>query len=49
MSCDPETLARDLRILAEKYDITNVLTYDMFPQTNHVETLVCLQRKSIDK
>lgn len=45
MSCNPETLARDLKILLEKYEIVSIETYDMFPHTNHIETLVCLQKK----
>ncbi len=45
MSCDPETLARDLAKLTKAFDITYIQSYDMFPQTSHVETLVCLQRQ----
>ena len=45
ISCDPATLARDLFRLKEKYDIVFVQPFDMFPQTAHVETLVCLTLK----
>ena len=45
VSCDSATLARDLKILSEKYDIESVTPYDMFPQTSNVETLVVLSRK----
>lgn len=45
ISCNPATLARDLRILSEKYDIESVTPYDMFPNTRHVETLVSLSKK----
>lgn len=45
ISCNPATLARDLRILSEGYDIKSVTPYDMFPNTKHVETLVCLEKK----
>ena len=45
LSCGPATLARDLGILKEKYDITFVQPYNMFPQTAQVETLVCLELK----
>lgn len=47
MSCNPESLAGDLKILLEskKYNLTYVQPYDMFPQTKHVEVLACLQRK----
>ncbi|MBE5735570.1 MAG: 23S rRNA (uracil(1939)-C(5))-methyltransferase RlmD [Clostridiales bacterium] len=45
MSCDPNTLARDVAKLLVKYEIKYIQTYDMFPHTNHVETLVCLDKK----
>ncbi len=45
LSCNPATLARDLGMLAEKYAVTFVQPYDMFPQTANVETLVCLRIK----
>lgn len=41
VSCDPVTLARDLNQLKEVYDIKELTPVDMFPQTNHVES-VCL-------
>jgi 23S rRNA (uracil1939-C5)-methyltransferase len=45
LSCDPATLARDLKFLAAKgYDLGLVQPFDMFPQTGHVETLVTLVR-----
>lgn len=44
VSCNPSTLARDLSLLTD-YEPTSVTPYDMFPQTAHVETLVCLKRK----
>ncbi|MGA2392257.1 MAG: 23S rRNA (uracil(1939)-C(5))-methyltransferase RlmD [Candidatus Lustribacter sp.] len=43
LSCNPATLARDLRYLAGRgYGIGLVQPFDMFPQTGHVETLVTL-------
>ena len=45
VSCNPQTLARDLKILKEEYCISSVVPYDMFPQTSQVETLVCLDRR----
>lgn len=45
LSCNPATLARDLKIFIAKYDIDFVQSYDMFPQTANVETLVCLKLK----
>jgi 23S rRNA (uracil1939-C5)-methyltransferase len=45
LSCNPATLARDLRYLAGRgYAIGIVQPFDMFPQTGHVETLVTLAR-----
>lgn len=42
ISCNPSTLARDVGILKEKYDVLSVTPYDMFPQTSHVETVVVM-------
>jgi 23S rRNA (uracil1939-C5)-methyltransferase len=44
VSCDPATLARDLKGLAELYHIVACRCFDMFPQTVHVETVVTLER-----
>ena len=44
VSCNPATLARDLNILQEKYDIGHIHPVDMFPHTVHVETVVLLCR-----
>ncbi len=46
LSCGPATLARDLGLLAEKYDIEEITPLDMFPQTANVETLVSLVLKT---
>lgn len=42
VSCNPATQARDLAILAERYDILTIQPVDMFPQTAHVENVVLL-------
>lgn len=48
VSCDPSTLARDLKILDTMgYKTEVVQPVDMFPQTSHVETVVLLQRKDM--
>ncbi len=43
ISCDPATLARDLKIFTESgYKINYVRPFDLFPQTNHIENVVSL-------
>jgi 23S rRNA (uracil1939-C5)-methyltransferase len=44
VSCEPSTLARDLRVLREGgYRIASIVALDLFPQTHHVETVVRLK------
>lgn len=48
VSCDPGTLARDLRVLVEGgYEVESVEAFDLFPQTFHVETVVRLARPEL--
>jgi 23S rRNA (uracil1939-C5)-methyltransferase len=45
VSCDPATLARDLRaLIASGYQIQSITLADLFPQTFHLETVVHLRR-----
>ena len=47
VSCDPATLARDLKILSqERYQVKEVQPVDMFPMTSHVENVCLLLKKS---
>jgi tRNA/tmRNA/rRNA uracil-C5-methylase (TrmA/RlmC/RlmD family) len=43
VSCNPATLARDLKELQEKFTINSVTPLDMFPQTAEIEVAVRLQ------
>lgn len=46
ISCNPQTLARDLKIYSELgFNIGNVQPVDLFPATGHVESVVCLERR----
>ena len=49
ISCDPNTLVRDLKILSEKYIIKEITPFNMFPRTYHVETVSVLSRKTVEK
>ena len=41
ISCNPETLARDLQLMTKKgYKVTAIQPVDMFPHTNHIECVV---------
>jgi 23S rRNA (uracil1939-C5)-methyltransferase len=43
VSCDPATLARDLKRLGGSFRVESARSFDLFPQTAHVETVVTLR------
>lgn len=45
ISCDPVTLARDLKVLLSKYEIEKFYMLDMFSYTYHIENFVLLKKK----
>ena len=45
VSCNCETLAKDLVLLSSKYNIDKIQPVDMFPMTHHVECITLLERK----
>jgi len=45
ISCNPETLARDLETLTNTHNVVEAAMYDQFPHTEHVESGVFLQKK----
>lgn len=45
MSCNPMTLAKNLKSLSTVYNIEEVFYLDMFPRTKHIET-ICLMKKN---
>lgn len=46
ISCDPSTLARDLKILLSAYKVRSLYVYDFFPHTPHIETMVILDKEN---
>ena len=50
ISCNPETLARDLNVLVKSgYRVKKIQGVDMFPHTNHIECVVALTRNEKEK
>lgn len=43
VSCNPSTQARDIAMLSSHYKITSIQAVDMFPHTQHVENVCCLE------
>lgn len=50
VSCDPATLARDVKLLCERgYQLTHAEAVDLFPRCSHIESIVCLRREKNDE
>jgi 23S rRNA (uracil1939-C5)-methyltransferase len=47
VSCNPATQARDIEILSDSYKVKKVKAVDMFPHTQHVESVVLLEYKPL--
>ena len=45
VSCNPATLARDLKVFMDRYNIVEITPVDMFPYTSHVENIAVMQLK----
>jgi 23S rRNA (uracil1939-C5)-methyltransferase len=46
VSCNPATMSRDIKaLMAARYNLNEVQPFDMFPQTDHVETVVLMSKK----
>ncbi len=46
VSCNPTTMARDIKILNENYQLKIVQPVDMFPQTYHIECVLLLEKRN---
>ncbi|HEY9017514.1 tRNA (uridine(54)-C5)-methyltransferase TrmA [Thiomicrospira sp.] len=47
ISCNPETLARDLTVLEKTHDLMAAALFDQFPYSHHIESGVLLKRKTL--
>ena len=45
VSCNPITLARDINILKDVYELVDITIFDNFPNTRHMESVIVLERK----
>lgn len=49
ISCNPSTLAKNLKILKHNYHVATIVPYDLFPHTPHIETITVLERDNYKK
>lgn len=45
VSCNPSTLAKNLKVLSKKYKVKSITPFDMFPHTSHIESITLLVKK----
>ena len=45
VSCNPSTLAKNLKVLSKKYKVLSITPFDMFPHTSHIESITILEKK----
>lgn len=46
ISCNPSTLARDIKKFSGRYEVQSIEMFDLFPNTYHIETLTILKKRS---
>lgn len=49
ISCNPSTLAKNLKRLKHNYHVATIIPYDLFPHTPHIETITVLERDNYNK
>ena len=45
VSCNPATQARDVALLSNQYEISEIQPVDLFPHTFHIENVIQLKKK----
>ncbi|MGG5358621.1 MULTISPECIES: 23S rRNA (uracil(1939)-C(5))-methyltransferase RlmD [unclassified Enterococcus] len=45
ISCNPATFARDVKLFSDQYQVEKIQPVDLFPQTNHIETVALLTKR----
>ena len=45
ISCGPDTLQRDLKLLSSLYKVTKAQMFDLFPSTSHFESITYLEKR----
>jgi 23S rRNA (uracil1939-C5)-methyltransferase len=48
VSCNPQQFSREMLVFQKKYDLKSITVFDMFPQTNHIETVAELVKKKTE-